>query len=70
MFHLVSDIRKSLPTQITLWVVGFAMIIIGICLFLISGFSDAISIDTGNDKLLTIAAIMAAISLIVIPCNV
>ena len=66
MFHLVSDIRKSLPTQITLWVVGFAMIIIGICLFLISGFSDAISIDTGNDKLLTIAAIMAAISLIII----
>lgn len=66
MFHLVSDIRKSLPTQITLWVVGFTIIIIGICLFLISGFSDAISIDTGNDKLLTVAVIMAALSLIVI----
>lgn len=66
MFRLVSDIRKSLPAQITLWVVGFAVVIIGISLFMITRFSDALSEETGDTMLQPMAIGLAIISLIVI----
>lgn len=66
MFRLVSDIRKSLPAQITLWVVGVAVVIIGFCLFMISQFSEAIDSETGDNALMTVAIFLAVVSLIVI----
>ena len=66
MFRPISYIRQSLPTQITLWVVGVAVVIIGICLFLISHFAETFHDDMGYNRLLPLGVILAVISLIVI----
>lgn len=66
MFRPISYIRQSLPIQITLWVVGVAVVIIGICLFMIVHFAETFHDDTGYNRLLSLGVILAVISLIVI----
>lgn len=39
---IISPIRRSLSTQITLWVVGFAALIFGVICFLMSHFSNVL----------------------------
>lgn len=66
MFRLISKIRRSLPTQITLWVVGFALIIVCVSLFLMSRFSQALVSEIDDSGLMTLAVVLAVVSLIII----
>lgn len=66
MSRLIANIRKSLPAQITLWVVGATVVILTICLFLISRFSNAVTNETGDNSLVPLAVALAVISLAVI----
>lgn len=66
MFRLIAKIRQSLPAQITLWVVSVTAVIIGLCLILVSRFSEALVSETGDDPLLTLAIAIAVAILPVI----
>jgi methyl-accepting chemotaxis protein len=64
--RLFSYIRRSFATQITLWVVGFATLILGVILILMAHFSNTLTNGVGDYKLMTIAILVAVISLLVL----
>lgn len=66
MIPIISHIRQSLPIQITLWVTGITAVVIGIGLFLISRFAEALNGYTGYSRLLPLAVTLAVINLVVI----
>lgn len=62
----LSHIRRSFSTQITLWVVGFAAVIMVVILLLIAHFSHVVVSDEGEGRKLLMTALLTAVVSIVI----
>ena len=64
---LISQIRRSFSIQITLWIVGFAAVIMLVILLLIEHFSHVVVSDEGEGrKLLMTALLTAVVSLVIL----
>lgn len=63
---LLSNIRRSFSTQITLWVVGFAAIVMVVILLLIAHFSHVVVSDEGEGRKLLMTSLLTAVVSIVI----
>ena len=57
----LSHIRRSFSTQITLWVVGFAAVIMVVILLLIAHFSHVVVSDDGEGRKLLMTALLTAV---------
>lgn len=63
---IISYIRRSLTAQITLWVVGFAAVVLSAILLLIKHFLYPVISETDGGELLTTALLTAGASLVVL----
>lgn len=58
---LISQIRRSFSIQITLWIVGFAAVIMLVILLLIAHFSHVVVSEEGDGRKLLMTALMTAV---------